>query len=361
MNGAAYTESMDRRVISLDIFRGAVMLSMLAHTLGLEKLAHIPAVGIVYTQLTHAPWRGFHLEDLILPSFLFIIGIAMSLSARRRIERGESEKTRLLHALRRFTSLFLLGFALSWISAGKPYFGAGVLQVLAFSYILAYGALDCTINMRWLYFWALLFIYWFFVFIVTVPEAGRNSYVIYKNLVYYIDDIMTGSATRWGYLYTLITSAAVVVYGSIVGTFLDHRTSHGAFMKTLAIFGIAGVVSGLALNPVVPIIKRMFTPSYTLFTCGLATLVFLLLYWIVDVRGYRRWGFPFVVIGANSIFVYMVNGLLGGWLTTTAGVFLAPLSAVIGAWMPFFQHIARLLAQWLLCLWLYRRKIFMKL
>ena len=350
-----------KRVMSLDVFRGIIMVSMLMGTLGMQKLAHLPVVGFVYTQLTHAPWRGFHFEDLILPSFLFIIGIAMALSLEKRRGRGEDSRVILGHSIRRFIALFCLGFLLSWISSGKPYYGAGVLQVLAFSYLIAYPFFDRSMKDHWAGFGGLLFIYWLFIFIVPVPEEGRNSYVIYKNLVYFIDDTVTGSATRWGYLYTLITSAAVIVYGGIVGKLLSKRDSHGAFMKTLVAYGVAGVLTGLALNPFIPIIKRMFTPSYTLFTCGLATLLFIAVYWIVDVKGSKKWAFPFVVIGMNSIFIYMLNDLLGGWFTTTAGVLLVPVAGLLGSWTLPLQHVMRLLAEGLVCLWLYRHRIFIKL
>lgn len=298
---------------------------------------------------------------MILASFLFIIGVAMALSSSKRRERGEEYRSLFMHAFGRAFTLFPLGFLLSWISAGKPYFGAGVLQVLALSYLGAFLFVEKSVRIQWIVFAALLFIYWLFIFIVPVPEAGRNSYVLFKNLVYYLDDIITGSATRWGYLYTLITSIAVVVYGSIIGKLLLSRTSHKQFMKTLAIFGIAGVITGLALNPFIPIIKRMFTPSYTLFSCGLATLMLLAFYWIIDVCGYKRWSFPFIVIGMNSIFIYMLNGLLNSWFLDTAGIFIKPLTVIIGAWTLPLRYVLMLLAEWLVCFWLYRRNVFFKI
>lgn len=349
------------RVRSLDVFRGMTMLSMLAGTLGLKELSHIPAVGFVYTQLTHAPWRGFHFEDAILPAFLFIIGVSLALSNYKRRMRGESSRLRSMHMLKRAAALFALGFLLSWISAGRPYSGAGVLQVLALSYLGAAVVAGQSGTVRWVAFWGLLFVYWLFIFIIPVPGAGRNSYVLFENLVYWIDDIVTGNATRWGYLYPLITSTAVVVFGAIAGSRLAQGTSREGFMRTLAIWGAGGIVLGLALHPSTPIIKRMFTPSYTLLTCGISCLAFLILYWIVDVRGHRAWSFPFIVVGANSIFVYMLNGLLGGWLTQTAGILLVPAAGMLGAWVAPMQEVMRLAVEWLVCLWLYRRGIFFKL
>ncbi len=254
-NGASILD-LNKRVVSLDAFRGFVMFSMLLGTFGLKELSHYPIIGFIYTQLTHASWRGFHFEDLILPWFLFIIGAAMGLSDAKRQKSGEIYRVRLTHVTKRAITLFCLGFILSWIGAGKPYFGPGVLQILALCYFGSFLFLGKSIKFQFGVFGALLFIYWFFIFVIRVPEAGRNSYVIFKNLVYLIDNKVTGSTTRWGYLYTVITSTAVVIYGSIIGKLLINRTSHRQFMKTLAIFGVIGVFSGLMLNPFIPFITE---------------------------------------------------------------------------------------------------------
>ena len=355
------SSTLGKRLISLDVFRGFIMLSMLLHTFGLKELSGNPVIGFIYTQLNHASWRGFHFEDLILPTFLFIIGVSMGLSDMKRRERGESGKSKLSHAAKRAALLFAFGFFLSWISAGKPTFGPGVLQVLAFSYFGAFLFVGKSIRYQFGIFAFLLFIYWFFIYIIPVPEAGRNSYVVYKNLVYFIDDKITGAASRWGYLYTIITSIAVVIYGSIIAKLFVKRKSDNQFMKILAIFAVAGILSGLLLNPFIPIIKRMFTSSYTLFTCGLASLIFLGLYWLIEVRGISKWSFPLIVIGMNSIFIYMLHNLLQGWFMETSGVFINPLEGLIGAWINPLKNSVSLLMQWFICLWLYQRKIFFKI
>ncbi|MCE5248838.1 hypothetical protein LLG96_01320 [bacterium] len=350
-----------KRVGSLDALRGFIMFSMLLHTFGLEKLKDFPVVGFIFNQLNHVPWVGFHFEDLILPSFLFIMGVSLGLSDEKRRSRGEPYRARFNHALKRAVVLFCLGFILTWIGAKKPTLGPGVLQVLAMCYFGGFLCLTKNMKTQFAVFGALLFIYWLFIFIIPVPEAGRNSYEVFKNLVYLIDNRLTGSTSRWGYLYPTITSVAVVVYGSIVSRLLLNRTSHTQFMKTLAVFGAIGVLSGLGLHPVIPIIKRMFTSSYTLFTCGLASFLLILFYWLIDVRGYTKWSFPFMVFGMNSIFVYMLNGLFNPWLLDTSGIFIEPLAVLIGVWVAPLEHAVRLTAEWLVCFWLYRRKIFIKL
>lgn len=350
-----------KRVRSVDAYRGFVMMAMLMGTFGLKEVSGHPVWGFFYRQLNHAPWRGFTFEDIILPSFLWIIGVAMSLSDSKRRKTGESFAARFRHALKRAVILFVLGFMMSWLSAGKPYFGAGVLQILAVSYFVSFLLLSKSIKIQAAVFAGLLFIYWFFIFVIAVPEAGRNSYVIYKNLVFYLDETIIGTATRWGYLYTLITSAAVVIYGNIIGKLLTGKRSDKKFIKTLVILGAAGIAGGVILNPFVPIIKRMFTSSYTLFACGLITLLFAFFYWMIDMKGWEKWSFIFVVFGMNSVFVYTVHMFLGQRLLEITGVYSSIVGPILGGWLGPVQVFSGLLAEWLLCFWLYRRQIFIKI
>jgi len=349
------------RLISIDALRGFIMFWMLLHTFGLKDVASVPVVGFIFTQLNHVPWVGFHFEDLILPTFLFIIGISMGISETRRSDRGESPGARTSHAFKRAITLFVIGFIGTWIAVGKPSWGPGVPQVLAFCYFGGYLFVRMTVKMQFFVCAALLFVYWFFIFVTPIPEAGRNSYEVFKNLVYFIDNRLTGSTSRWGYLYPTITSVAVVVYGSIIGKVLAKRPSPARFMKTLAVYGFIGVACGLLLHPFIPVIKRMFTPSYALLTCGLASLLLLLFYWIIEVLGRVKWSFFFVVIGMNSIFVYILDMLFNGWLVKTTNVLLNPLAYYLGGWISPGAELMRMTALWLICLWLYRRRIFFKL
>ncbi|MDP2982758.1 MAG: hypothetical protein Q8O92_05460 [Candidatus Latescibacter sp.] len=360
-NTSAPSHGLTQRIVSIDAFRGFIMLSMLMGTLGLAKLSDYPVLGFFYTQLTHVPWVGFHFEDLILPTFLFIIGVSMAISDQKRRQCGDSSRQRLLHAFKRSVALFALGFLLSWLSSGKPQWGAGVLQVLALSYFGAFFFLGLSIRSQFAVFGALLFIYWFFIFIIPVYDVGRNSYEVFKNLVYHIDETVIGKAGRWGYLYPIITNVAPVVYGSIIGKLLLNRINNRQFMKTLVILGIIGVIIGLLLSPFMPLSHRMNTSSYAIFTCGLATLLLLGFYYLIDVRNYKKWSFLFIVIGMNSIFIYMLDGFFSRWLLNTGGILLGPVAGYIGVWIEPAKSVFRLLVEWLVCLWLFRRNIFFKL
>ena len=299
-----------KRIVSLDAFRGFIMFTLMLHTFGLEQFKDHPVMGFFYKQLCHADWVGFHYEDFILPSFLFIIGVSMGLSDIKRSQKGESFGIRFGHAVKRAVSLFAIGFVISWLGNGKPNWGPGVLQLLAISYFFGYLAVNFTIRTQAFIAAGLLFVFWLLVFTIPVYDVGRNSYIVFKNLGYLIDNTITGSTSRWGYLFTVLTTSTCVIYGSIIGKLIALRKSDIDFVKKLLIFGIIGVIAGLVLHPFIPIIKRMFTPSYTIFTCGLASLLLGLFFWLIDMKNISKWSFPFVVIGMNSIFIYGFTGFI---------------------------------------------------
>jgi predicted acyltransferase len=351
-----------QRLISIDVFRGMVMFSMLLYQLGLKPVADYPIVGFIYNQLCHAAWVGFHFEDVILPWFLFIIGVSMAFSDRSRAAKGQPATMRFKHAFKRAALLYVLGFSINWIVwHGKPHWGPGVLQLLAFSYFFGYLFLVLSVKKQWLVFAGLLFIFWFFVFIIPVYDVGRNSYIVKKNLVYLIDEKLTGAPSVWGYLYTIITATACVVYGNIVGKMIINKTSDAAFLKRLSLYGVCGIILGIGLHPFIPVIKRMFSPSYTLLTCGIVSLLLALCYWAIEVKGIKKGYKLFLVIGVNCIFVYLLSNYLKGWLMDTGGTLMGPIAPFLGDWISPLKAIFALVIECYLCFWLYKRKIFFKI
>lgn len=347
------------RVLAIDAFRGFVMLSMLLRDFNLRKFEHTPILGTIYTQLCHVKWQGFHFEDYILPAFLFIIGMAIPLSDDKRRAMGESGGRRLYHAFTRTIFLFAIGMIINCILRNQVIYSVGVLQILAVSYIGGY--LIARLSLRWqvFAFVFLVFMYWLIIFLF-----GHNSYMERNNLVWYIDMklIDPSLVSVWGYYYTLITSTAMVVFGAIIGRMLINRKSAGRFMLWLLLLGVIGVLSGVALDPWVPIIKRMITSSYTLLTMGLCCLSMLVFYCLIDVLGFRRWAFVFMVIGANSIFIYVIDLTLHAWLIQKAGIFVEYYFARgIGAYTAPLSALVVLTFEFCLCLWLYRRKLYIRI
>ena len=131
-------------------------------------------------------------------------------------------------------------------------------------------------------------------------------------------------------------------------------------MRNIAIAAVACLSLGLIIHPWNPIIKRICTTSFTLYSGGWVLLILLAFYWAVEVKGYRNWTFPLVVIGANSIFIYSVHQVLQGWLDRAIGTFTLRFSW-LGDFAAVAQSCAVLVAMSYLCYWLYRRKFFFKL
>jgi predicted acyltransferase len=144
------------------------------------------------------------------------------------------------------------------------------------------------------------------------------------------------------------------------GQLLAGSQSHAVKMKKLALWTIVCLAAGLAISPWNPIIKRICTTSFTIYSTGWVLAMLLFFYWVVEVKGYRKWTFPLVVVGANSIFIYSLEQVLRGWLNRAVGVFTFQYEW-LGQFAPVAQSCTVLLVMYGMCLWLYRRKIFFKL
>jgi predicted acyltransferase len=154
-----------------------------------------------------------------------------------------------------------------------------------------------------------------------------------------------------------IPTIATTILGMLLGELLMSSRSSSYKMKVVAATGAAAVILGFALDPVIPIVMKMWTTSYGLASAGWACLMFLFFYWIVDVRGLRRWAFPFVVIGMNAVAIYMSQSIVP-W-AGIVGIFASSLQSTLGSLTPLLQAIVTLLVEWLVLYWMYRRKLFL--
>jgi heparan-alpha-glucosaminide N-acetyltransferase len=135
----------------------------------------------------------------------------------------------------------------------------------------------------------------------------------------------------------------------------------GQHILALALWGLAGIAVGLALSPWFPIIKRIWTPSFTVYSAGWTTLMLAACYWAVEVQGWRRWTFPLVGVGMNSIAAYVIGNAFGGWFRSATRAWVGLFEPVLGpVWLPVLQHALFALTAWAVLLWLYRRRVFFK-
>jgi predicted acyltransferase len=151
-----------------------------------------------------------------------------------------------------------------------------------------------------------------------------------------------------------------VLFGVWTGMFLQQKRSHAERLKVLGLCAAGCFALGLALAPVIPMVKRLWLGSFTFYSAGWVLLALMACYWIVEMRGWKSWAFPAVVVGTNCIFVYSFSQVLRGWLARGVGNFTGNFS-FLGQWGAIPQNLVVLGIMMYLCYFLYQRKIFFKI
>ena len=158
-----------------------------------------------------------------------------------------------------------------------------------------------------------------------------------------------------------IPSTATIIFGVMAGQLIHDRLPPGRTMLILLWPGLGGIAFGLAVSPWLPLIKRIWTPSFAVYAGGWTTLMLLFFYAIIEVMGWKRWAFPLVVVGMNSIAAYVLGNAFGGWFRSLTGAWIGWLKEPMGSmWFPVFQHFVTFCCAWLVLYWLWRRRIFFK-
>jgi predicted acyltransferase len=166
-----------------------------------------------------------------------------------------------------------------------------------------------------------------------------------------------------GYYTTInfIGNAVTILFGCWAGMLLRTDKSHSYKLKVLGACSAAGFIIGLALQPFNPMVKRLWTDSFTFFSAGWVILMLMAFYWTIEVKQVKRWTFPFIVVGMNSIFIYSLGQIgLKGWLNRGLSNFTGNFR-FLGDLGMIPQHTLVMLILWYACYWLYKRKIFFKI
>jgi predicted acyltransferase len=308
------------RLTSLDAFRGVTIAGML--------LVNNPGSwSAIYPPLRHAPWHGWTPTDLIFPFFLFIVGVAMTFSFAARAARGDDRATMMRNAARRAAVLFALGLVLHGFPNYLDLSGLripGVLQRIGLAYLVA-SAMVLYLRRSGMIIGtvALLLGYWAVMMLVPVPGGRAGVLEPGMDIGAYIDRAVFGAAHLWsasrtwdpeGLLSTL-PAVGTVLLGVFAGEWLRSGRTPARKTTGLIVAGIAGVVVGLLWHPLFPINKNLWTSSYVVFTAGMACLFLAACYWLIDVKGFRRWATPFVIFGVNAIAAFFLSGLFARVIT----------------------------------------------
>jgi predicted acyltransferase len=353
----------NKRLSSLDAFRGWTMFWIVggsALVAGLQALnANRVINGLVY-DLNHSDWQGLRFYDLIWPSFMLMTGMSLPFSYAKR-SLTQTHRQILLRVLRRFLVLFLLGSLRESIHFNRPYLIelSSALQPIAVAYLAAFlivrrsWRFQAAVGAGILVFYALLLAF------VPAPGVLAGSYDRNANLVLWTDLVTVGRVLpeHWGTVICTLPTISTTIVGMLLGELLMTNRSAASKMKTIGLVGLSGVVLGWALNPVIPIVMKIWTTSYGLASAGFACLMFLVFYWLIDVRGYRKPAFPLLVIGMNAVAIYMSESIIP-WSKIVA-IFTQPLAGTLGSFTPLFHAIAVLTFEWLVLYWMYKRKIFL--
>ena len=387
-----------QRLVSLDAFRGAIMLLMASSAFGVSPIARNFPDSAVWKffgyEFEHAPWAGCTLWDLIQPAFMFMVGVALPWSVSNRQARGESFGRMFGHAAWRALLLALLAvFLTSAFSLQTQWIFTNVLAQIGLGYTFLFLLYFTRPRTQWLAAFGILFAYWLAFALHPVAPAGFDwtSVGVPANWPHHL----TGFAAHWeknanfaatfdlwflnlfpretpfafnvgGYqTLNFIPSLATMIFGMIAGRLLRSDAALSAKLKRLVLAGIAGIIAGAILQfaGLCPIVKRIWTPSWVLFSGGLVTLLLAGFVAVIEWRGWKRWAFPMVVAGLNPITLYCMWQLMGGFARNNVRIhFGQGIFESFGAiYAPMFERVATLLVFWLILLWMYRRKIFLRL
>ncbi len=390
-----HTAKSSRRLLALDVMRGITIAGMI--------LVNNPGGwDAIYPPLMHAEWNGLTPTDLVFPFFMFIMGISSYLSLRKfNFELSARVVTKIV---KRTVLIFLVGMFLTWLSMflRGVYSGAGMLEsMLTFDHIrilgvlprlaLCYGvgsllgimmsrkALKWTVAMMLVVYAVILVLGHGFEFaehnvIAIVDRAVLGEAHMYAD---YVDGV-TLKFDPEGFLSTL-PSIAHMLIGFLCGGIIVGTKDNDRRICKLFIVGTILTFAGFLLSYGLPINKKVWSPTFVLTTCGLASSLLALLIWIIDIRGYRRWGRFFEVFGVNPLFLYCLSAVLAiivgltkfPWTEAENGVIsiktfiyqvcLLPVCGGDQAMASAGFAILFVLLNWCVGYYLYKKKIYIKL
>lgn len=356
------------RLMSIDALRGFDMFWIIgggAMFSGFFKGIFEQVPEPVAYHLEHPAWVGFSAWDMIMPLFLFIVGAAMPFSFSKRLERSSKSKV-YARVVRRVALLFVLGMIaqgnLLQFDISKLHLYSNTLQAIAAGYLVAAVLLlNFSVRVQALAGAGMLAAYW--ALMMFVPANGQAAGVLepYTNFAMAADTAILGRF-RDGTTYTWTVSslgfAATTIMGVMAGHILKSEKPAKTKLQLLAGAGAGCLAAGWLWSFHFPIIKHLWTSSMALWAGGWSFLLLAAFYYVIDVKKYRKWAFFFVVIGMNAIAVYMATHvfdfrLLGNPLT-------GALAERAGNWRDFIRELSAFAIVWLLLLFLYRKKIFIK-
>lgn len=360
------------RVISVDALRGFDMFLIMGGDIGfqsLDKVFHNKLSGFVKTQFDHVEWFGFHFEDIIMPLFLFLVGVSMVYSFRKRLGNGSSDKSLWIHTIKRVIILWILGMIVQGnllsYDINHIQFYTNTLQAIAAGYLIAaILILYMPVCYQIVATIGLMIIYWAILALIPVERAAANAYSPDGNVAMYVEKMVMGRFIGWG-TYTWIVSSlnfgATVMLGVFAGYMM--QSAHGKMKKFryYLIMGSSMIILAMILNIWHPIIKHIWTSSFVLFSGGISVLMLAFFYLVIDAWNVRKGTKWLIIIGSNAIFAYVVWHLFSDNLMGMAEVFLKGLKPWIGELFNTLRIFGGTLILFLILRYMHRNKTFIRI
>lgn len=361
--------STNQRLVCVDALRGFDMLWIIGGAeviKTLEKASGWPILQGAGIHFDHE-WGVFRFYDLIMPLFLFIVGVVMPTAFRRRLQKGQTKADIYKHVFWRVIKLYILGLIASGnllkLDINALHLWTDALHAIAVGYLFSsILILECNKKQQIIIVSALFLVYWLIMALVPVPGHGAGVFQKDVNLALYIDDRVLGKFQEgygWTYILTNLTFIGNVMLGAFAGDILLSKLSSKKRLSQLSLIGVALIVTGKLWGLVFPIIHHLWTSTMVLFACGISYLLLALFYYIIDIKGYKKWSFPFVVIGMNALAVYVATKIFDFKLI--ARVIVGGLEKFIGPWYEFVLTTGALIVVWLILYWMYKTKSFVKI
>jgi heparan-alpha-glucosaminide N-acetyltransferase len=394
----ADNRSATTRVASIDAYRGLVMFLMMAEVLELRRVARALPQSRFWAFLahhqSHVAWIGCSLHDLIQPSFSFLVGVALPYSLARRATEGQPQWRRTLHAFWRALILVLLGVFLRSTHAKQTYWTfEDTLTQIGLGYGFLYLLALASRRVQWIALAVILFGYWLAFALYPLPGPdfdwakagvspdapavlhgfaahwGLNTNLAWRFDTWFLnlfprDKPFTNNGGGYATL-SFIPTLATMILGLLAGNVLRSNRTANAKIQWLTIAGATGLATGWLLGALglCPVVKRIWTPSWTLFSGGWCFLLLAAFYALLDMWHHRRWAFVLIVIGMNSIAAYLIAHLFDDFIRQALPRHLGTTWYTFAGkpYEPLLWGAGVLLVEWLILFWMYRRKIFLRI
>lgn len=360
------------RVISVDALRGFDMFWIMGGDLafkGIDNIFHNKISGFIKEQMDHVEWFGFHFYDIIMPLFLFLVGVSMVYSYRKRLSTATSDNPIWRHTIKRILILWFLGMLvqgnLLTYDINHIDFYTNTLQAIASGYLIA------TIFILYLPVRAqigattgLMLAYWAILALIPIGGSTIHAYDPEGNVAMFVEKTVMGQFIGWG-TYTWIVSTlnfgATVMLGVFAGYIMQSDQKKMKKFWSYVILGISLIVIALIWNIWHPIIKKIWTSSFVLFSGGICILLLAVFYLIIDVWEIRKWARWLIILGSNAIFGYVAWHLFEKQFVGVAEVFLNGLKPWIENWFDTLRYLGGFMVLYLILWYMYKNKTFIKI